>query len=73
LIIPLLLGAADLGLSAIEGGVKVYNRAKLLWLMVRPPEEKPVPGALSYRDVEHQREQMRSATSFKVKPTESGR
>ncbi len=64
MILPLLFGAIDLGLSAVEQGAKVYDRARKIWRAVSPPKDAaPAPGQLSFKDVENQREQMRAATS----------
>lgn len=60
---PLLLGAIDLTFDVLEAGAHGVKRAQQFWRVVRPPAEAPPATALPFSAVEHQREQMRAATS----------
>jgi hypothetical protein len=60
---PALLAAIDLTFDVLEAGAHGVQRAKKFWRVVRPPPEEPPPGALPFSAVEHQRAQMRSATT----------
>lgn len=64
MIVPALLAAIDFTFDALEAGAHGVQRAKEFWRVVRPPkEDPPPPGALPFSAVEHQRAQMRSATT----------
>jgi len=63
MIIPALLAGIDFTFDVLEAGAHGVQRAKKFWRVVRPPADDPPTGALPYSAVEHQRAQMRSATS----------
>ena len=64
MIVPALIAGIDFAFDVLEAGAHGVQRAKKFWRVVRPPkEDDPPPTALSFSDVEHQRAQMRSATS----------
>lgn len=64
MIVPLILAGIRGGLAAASLGVELYDGVRRLWR-----GKGPLPGAegesqpLTFQDVEHQRAQMRAATS----------
>lgn len=57
----------DLGLGVVEAAVKTYDRAKRIGRALLPHRrEDAFP--LSHRDVEHQQEQIRRATTIRPPP-----
>lgn len=60
--LSLLFKAADIALGVVEQASGVYERARKLWKGQPPPAPS---NPLSYRDVQHQQDQIRSATTKK--------
>jgi hypothetical protein len=64
MIVPAILAGIDFAFDVLDAGAHGVQRAKKFWRVVRPPtDDPPPPGALPFSAVEHQRAQMRSATT----------
>jgi hypothetical protein len=59
-----IMKAIDVTFAALQTADKVYTKAKELTRGLPPKPGPSVP--LTYKDVAHQQEQIRKATSFKV-------
>jgi len=64
----IIFGALDATLAVLEAGSKTYDRGKklirLIWPRRGPTDGASVPW--TYKDVEHQQQQIRSATAHRV-------